>query len=141
METILKASKIVKYFNEPEPFSVLKEVSFEVKKGEFLSLVGKSGCGKSTLLYILSTMDTDYKGDLEIQGKQLNGWKRFVPLFVGLWFPVLIVCMNVFGRAGITGTIAGVYSAVAWSLLAIVVYTTKEEPEVVYVSKPAYQLS
>ena len=76
METILKASKIIKYFNEPEPFSVLKEVSFEVKKGEFLSLVGKSGCGKSTLLYILSTMDTDYKGDLEIQGAQLNGWKQ-----------------------------------------------------------------
>ncbi|HLL43869.1 MAG TPA: ABC transporter ATP-binding protein [Segetibacter sp.] len=76
METILKASKIIKYFNEPEPFSVLKEVSFEVKKGEFLSLVGKSGCGKSTLLYILSTMDTDYKGSLEIQGEQLNGWKQ-----------------------------------------------------------------
>jgi lipoprotein-releasing system ATP-binding protein len=76
METILKASKIIKYFNEPEPFSVLKEVSFEVKKGEFLSLVGKSGCGKSTLLYILSTMDTDYKGSLEIAGEQLNGWNQ-----------------------------------------------------------------
>jgi hypothetical protein len=73
--------------------------------------------------------------------KRLKGWKRFIPLLVGLWFPVLVVCMNVFGRDGVTGTIAGVYSAVAWSLLAIVVYTTKEEPEVVYVRKPAYQLS
>ncbi len=76
METILKASGIVKYFNEPEPFKVLKEVSFEVMKGQFLSIVGKSGCGKSTLLYILSTMDTDFEGELEIRGEQLRGWKQ-----------------------------------------------------------------
>jgi lipoprotein-releasing system ATP-binding protein len=73
METILNATKIVKYFNDPEPFEVLKEVSFEVKKGEFLSITGKSGCGKSTLLYILSTMDTDFKGGLSIKGEDLHG--------------------------------------------------------------------
>lgn len=76
MDRILKATNIVKYFNEPEPFKVLDEVSFEVKKGEFLSIVGKSGCGKSTLLYILSTMDTDFTGTLEIKDKKLNGWKQ-----------------------------------------------------------------
>jgi hypothetical protein len=73
--------------------------------------------------------------------KRLKGWRRFVPLVVGLWFPVLVVCMNLFGRAGISGTIAGVYSAVAWSLLAIMVLTTKEEAAVVYEYKPVYQLS
>lgn len=76
MDTILKATKIIKYFNEPEPFKVLDEVSFAVRKGEFLSIVGKSGCGKSTLLYILSTMDTDFTGTLEIRDQQLNGWKQ-----------------------------------------------------------------
>src|ERR1700722_3178922 len=69
----LKASKIVKYFYEPEEFQVLKGLSFEVKKGEFLSLTGKSGSGKSTLLYVLSTMDTNYQGELEINGDRLTG--------------------------------------------------------------------
>lgn len=60
----LKADKISKYFKQPEPFQVLKEISFEVEKGEFLALTGKSGSGKSTLLYVLSTMDTDYEGEI-----------------------------------------------------------------------------
>jgi lipoprotein-releasing system ATP-binding protein len=73
MSTVLKADNIIKYFSQPEKFQVLKGVSFDVKEGEFLSIVGKSGCGKSTLLYILSTMDTDYEGGLEIKGKVLTG--------------------------------------------------------------------
>lgn len=69
----LKASNIVKYFYEPDEFQVLKGLSFEARKGEFLSLTGKSGSGKSTLLYVLSTMDTDYQGELEINGERLTG--------------------------------------------------------------------
>jgi lipoprotein-releasing system ATP-binding protein len=76
METILRASSIAKYFNQPEPIQVLNDVNFEVKKGEFLSIVGKSGCGKSTLLYILSTMDTDYTGKLQIKNETLTGKKQ-----------------------------------------------------------------
>ena len=71
-DIILKADNIIKYFYEPEKFQVLKNISFEVKKGEFLALVGKSGCGKSTLMYILSTMDTDYSGSLNINDTPLN---------------------------------------------------------------------
>ena len=70
---VLSASHINKYFYEPEKFQVLKNISFEARKGEFLSLVGKSGCGKSTLLYILSTMDTDYEGVIEMNGEKLTG--------------------------------------------------------------------
>lgn len=66
--TVLEARGISKYFNDPVKFEVLKQVSFSINKGEFVSVVGKSGCGKSTLLYILSTMDTDYSGDLLIDG-------------------------------------------------------------------------
>jgi len=74
--TVLKATNIIKYFHEPESFKVLDNVDFEVAQGEFLSIVGKSGCGKSTLLYILSTMDTDYDGELSIKGEKLTGSKQ-----------------------------------------------------------------
>ena len=70
---ILKTQEIDKFFHEPTEFQVLKEISFDVKKGEFLSMIGKSGSGKSTLLYILSTMDTDYKGELYIDNKLMTG--------------------------------------------------------------------
>ena len=73
METVLNTQEITKYFYEPEKFQVLKNISLRVTKGEFVSLVGKSGCGKSTLMYVLSTMDTDYEGDLEISGQRLTG--------------------------------------------------------------------
>ena len=69
----LRASNIVKYFYDPEKFQVLKGLSFEAGKGEFLTLTGKSGSGKSTLLYVLSTMDTDYEGELAINGERLTG--------------------------------------------------------------------
>lgn len=73
MEYVLKTRGVTKYFYEPEKFKVLNDISLEVKRGEFLSLVGKSGCGKSTLMYVLSTMDTDYEGELEISGELLTG--------------------------------------------------------------------
>ena len=75
METniALSVKNLTKYFYEPETFKVLKDVSFDVKKGEFLSLVGKSGSGKSTMLYVLSTMDTDYEGSLIINNMNLTG--------------------------------------------------------------------
>jgi lipoprotein-releasing system ATP-binding protein len=72
MATVLKTHKVTKYFYEPEKFQVLKEIDLSVNRGEFLSLVGKSGCGKSTLMYVLSTMDTDYEGELEISGVRLT---------------------------------------------------------------------
>ena len=70
---VLKAESITKYFYEPEKFQVLKGLSFEVRKSEFLALIGKSGSGKSTLLYVLSTMDTDYEGRLTINNRVVTG--------------------------------------------------------------------
>lgn len=70
---ILETKNITKSFYEPSEFQVLKNIEFAVKKGEFLSLIGKSGSGKSTLLYVLSTMDTDYEGELFIENKLVTG--------------------------------------------------------------------
>jgi lipoprotein-releasing system ATP-binding protein len=63
---VIEAQSVTKYFHDPLTVQVLKDVSFSVNRGEFISVVGKSGCGKSTLLYVLSTMDTDYEGDVLI---------------------------------------------------------------------------
>lgn len=69
----LKAKGITKYFYDPVKFPALKNIDLEVNTGEFVSIVGKSGCGKSTLLYVLSTMDTDYEGELLINGTKVTG--------------------------------------------------------------------
>jgi lipoprotein-releasing system ATP-binding protein len=70
---VLQSKGINKYFKDPVTVKVLDEVSFSVNQGEFVAVTGKSGCGKSTLLYILSTMDTDYEGELWIDGQLMRG--------------------------------------------------------------------
>lgn len=73
MEHVLKTNMINKHFRKPVDFHVLKDINLEVKQGEFASIMGKSGCGKSTLLYILSTMDTDYEGELYLNNELVSG--------------------------------------------------------------------
>lgn len=73
MEKVLEARHIDKYFKKPILFQVLKDINFNVTKGEFATIMGKSGCGKSTLLYILSTMDTDYEGQLFLNEELITG--------------------------------------------------------------------
>ena len=70
---ILETRSVNKYFREPVLFHVLKDISFSIRGGEFVSIMGKSGCGKSTLLYILSTMDRDYEGELFLDGERVTG--------------------------------------------------------------------
>ena len=71
--SILRANNICKSFMVPEEVQILKNISFEINEGEFVSIMGKSGCGESTLLYILSTMDTNYTGELYLNDKLITG--------------------------------------------------------------------
>lgn len=73
---VLEALNISKYFHDPVTNQVLKHVNLTIEKGVFASVMGKSGCGKSTLLYILSTMDTDYEGELIIDGVNMRNRKE-----------------------------------------------------------------
>ncbi|SDF56581.1 lipoprotein-releasing system ATP-binding protein [Dyadobacter soli] len=72
-ELILQTSHISKSFGDAVDVPVLSDINLQLAKGEFVSVTGKSGCGKSTLLYVLSTMDTDYDGELYIDGVCMNG--------------------------------------------------------------------
>lgn len=71
--SILQAKHITKYFHDPVTNKVLDDVTFTIQKGEFVSVTGKSGCGKSTLLYVLSTMDTEYDGEVWIDDENTKG--------------------------------------------------------------------
>jgi lipoprotein-releasing system ATP-binding protein len=73
MAEILKTYKVNKYFTEPEKFHVIKDIDMSIHTSDFVSIVGKSGCGKSTLLYLLSTLDTNYEGRIEINNTVVTG--------------------------------------------------------------------
>jgi lipoprotein-releasing system ATP-binding protein len=75
-QIVLQAKNINKSFHDPITVKVLNNLNFSINKGEFVSIIGKSGCGKSTLLYILSTMDTDYEGELLIDKQEMKNKKE-----------------------------------------------------------------
>ena len=74
--TILEARHISKDFHDPVTVRVLNDITFSINKREFVSVIGKSGCGKSTLLYVLSTMDTDYEGEVLIDNESMKNKKE-----------------------------------------------------------------
>jgi nitrate/nitrite transport system ATP-binding protein len=51
---------------------VLKEITFEVEKGEYVSIIGHSGCGKSTLLNILAGLIPATNGGVILEGREVN---------------------------------------------------------------------
>lgn len=67
---MLQAKSIFKSYG---PLPILKGVDIEVAKGEIVSIVGASGAGKSTLLHIIGTLDLADKGELYINGTNING--------------------------------------------------------------------
>ena len=61
---LIKAKEITKFFGDK---SIINKVSLSVKEGDFLYIKGPSGSGKSSLLYILSTLDNEFIGDLDLK--------------------------------------------------------------------------
>lgn len=69
---ILKATNIYKsYLAGKRKINVLYGLNLEVKRGEFLVIVGNSGVGKSTLLNLLGTLDKPDSGEIEFETKSL----------------------------------------------------------------------
>lgn len=73
-ETILQARNVNRiYKTGSHELHVLKEITFEIKKGETVAIVGPSGSGKSTLLGIAAGLDQPTSGEISLCGKVLNG--------------------------------------------------------------------
>lgn len=72
--TIISAKNISKTFNNE--IWVLKDVSVDIQKGDFVSIVGASGSGKSTLLTILGGMDLPTKGNVYLDGTDITAMKE-----------------------------------------------------------------
>ena len=70
---VIETIGLIKYFYNPVKFQVIKDIDLSIDHGEFVSIEGRSGSGKSTLLYLLSTMDTDYEGQLLIHNELVTG--------------------------------------------------------------------
>lgn len=73
---ILKAEKIDKFYNQGKTVNhVLKKISLEINKGDFLGIVGPSGSGKTTLLYCLSSIEEIDNGNVFINGQNYRDMK------------------------------------------------------------------
>lgn len=73
---MIKIEHVIKTYGKSEnAVEVLKDISFEVKKGEFVAIVGPSGSGKSTLMNILGALDTPTSGKYFLDGKDVFSMK------------------------------------------------------------------
>src|SRR5258706_4368669 len=70
MISVSHLSKI--YTTEDTKTIALDDISFEVKKGEFVAIMGPSGSGKSTLMHILGALDTPTLGTYMLDGKEIS---------------------------------------------------------------------
>ena len=70
MKKILEVKNICKTYQAKNgEIEALKNISFDIKEGEYISIIGPSGCGKSTLLSIISGLENKSSGEIYIDGK------------------------------------------------------------------------
>jgi lipoprotein-releasing system ATP-binding protein len=73
---LLRAEKLTKIFRSgDEDIVVFDDLNLEVRKGEFIALVGESGTGKTTLLHLLAALDTPTRGEVYFMGQRLSGFR------------------------------------------------------------------
>lgn len=96
-DTLVAFDGVVKRFGN---FVAVQKLDFEIRKGEFLAIMGSSGCGKTTTLRMLAGLEAPTEGVIRLSGKPINDlptWSRDTPM---VWqslalFPFLNVRENV----------------------------------------------
>jgi len=70
---MLRAENLTKIFRSgEEEVVVFADLNFEIRRGEFVALVGESGAGKTTLLHLLAALDTPTRGEIYFEGQRLS---------------------------------------------------------------------
>lgn len=71
-DVVIEAKNIWKSYDlGSQKVDILKDISLEIRRGGFYSIMGPSGSGKSTLLYLLGGLDKPSKGSIKVEGKEL----------------------------------------------------------------------
>lgn len=77
MSRIIEVCNVNKTFGKKDNRNqVLRDATFSVEKGEFVSLMGASGSGKSTLLYLIGGLDRDFEGSIKLAGEEITTMKE-----------------------------------------------------------------
>lgn len=69
MDTIIEVNNLEKNYNDRK---ILKNISFSIKKGEFISIIGESGAGKSTLMRCINALEVINSGSIKFYGKEIT---------------------------------------------------------------------
>lgn len=83
--------------DQNQKLQVLDDINFDIKEGEFVSLLGPSGCGKSTILKLIAGLEKTTSGEVLVNGKKVDkpGTDRIVVFQEGGLFPWMTVKENV----------------------------------------------
>lgn len=97
---IIKLQNVNKSYDNGNP--IIEDLNLSIRKGEFVTLIGPSGCGKTTILKLINGLLKSDRGNIYIQGKEINDWDQiklkrnigYVIQQIGL-FPHLTVSENI----------------------------------------------
>lgn len=73
MGNIVTIKNVTKTFHlKDSSVTALQDINLDIEEGSFVSIIGGSGCGKSTLLRIIGGLDTEYEGQVLVDGKPVT---------------------------------------------------------------------